>query len=190
MARHGGGDDERAVALLLEDSADSLGTVGSAVQVGVDDMVPVLGGAVDDTSVGSRTGTGWGMMLANSLELYSRVRRNVLGDEGINLAKVLEHILDQLLALLVLAHVALVGLGLDTVGLGELLDVLLSTLLARSVGDGNVGAHLGTAACGLNAHALGAGSTGNDDDLALQAEEVLQGVGGGGLLRHFDFGWL
>lgn len=56
VARHGCGDDQRAVALLLEDGADGLGAVGRAVQVGVDDAVPLLLGAVDDTAVGRGAG--------------------------------------------------------------------------------------------------------------------------------------
>lgn len=56
VARHGGGDDQRAVALLLEDGADGLGAVGRAVEVGVDDAVPLLLGAVDDAAVGCGAG--------------------------------------------------------------------------------------------------------------------------------------
>lgn len=112
---------------------------------------------------------------------------NILGNESINLAKVLQDLLDQVLALLVLADVALVGLGLGAILLGELLDVLLGALLAGCVCDGHVGAHLGASSCGLNAHALGAGGTGDDDHLLLEGEEVLEAGGGGGLLRHF--GW-
>lgn len=93
-------------------------------------------------------GWGWVDMI--------RGGRNLLGDEGINLAKLLQHILDQLLALLVLADIALVCLSLDAVLLGELLDVLLSALLSGGVCDGNVCAHLSAAPCGLDAHALGA----------------------------------
>ena len=57
VAGHGGGDNEGAVALLLEDGADGLGAVGCAVEVDLDNVVPVGGRAVDDTSVGSSTGT-------------------------------------------------------------------------------------------------------------------------------------
>lgn len=110
---------------------------------------------------------------------------NILGDKGINLAKVLQDLLHQVLALLVLAHVALVGLDLGAVLLGELFDVLLGALLARGVCDGHVGAHLGTAPCSLDAHSLGARGAGDDDHLPLEGEEVLEAGGGGGLLRHF-----
>lgn len=53
---HGRGDDKRAAALLLEVRADGLCAVGGAVQVGLDDMVPVGGGAVDDTRISGRAG--------------------------------------------------------------------------------------------------------------------------------------
>ena len=56
VAGHGGSDDERAVALLLEVGADGLCAVGGAAQVDLDNVVPFLGGAVDDTAVGSSTG--------------------------------------------------------------------------------------------------------------------------------------
>lgn len=112
---------------------------------------------------------------------------NILGDKGINLAKVLQDRLHQVLALLVLADVAFVGLDLGAVLLGELLDVLLGALLAGGVCDGHVGTHLGASPCGLDAHALGARGAGDDDHLPLEGEEVLEGGSGGGLLRHF--GW-
>lgn len=60
VARHGGGDDQRAVTLLLEDGANGLGAVGRAVEISVDDAVPVLLGAVDDARVGGCTGAVWG----------------------------------------------------------------------------------------------------------------------------------
>lgn len=56
VAGHGGGDDEGAVALLLEEGADGLGAVGGAVEVDLDNVVPVGSRAVDDTSVGGSTG--------------------------------------------------------------------------------------------------------------------------------------
>lgn len=55
VARHGGGDDEGAAALLLEVSADGLGTVGGTVKVDLNDLVPVGSGTVDDTLIGSST---------------------------------------------------------------------------------------------------------------------------------------
>lgn len=56
VAGHGGGNNEGAVALLAEESADGLGAVGGAVEVDLDNVVPVGSGAVNDTSVGSSTG--------------------------------------------------------------------------------------------------------------------------------------
>lgn len=166
VARHGGGDDEGAGSALLEVVADGLGAVEGTVQVDLDNVVPGLDGAVEDTRVGGGTG---------------------VGDEGVDLAELGNDILDELLAGLVLVDLALVGLGLDAVGLLEVLDVVLSTLGTGSVGDGNVGAHLGAAASGLNAHALGAGSASDDDNLALQGELVQEGLMLGSLLaRHFD----
>ena len=100
---------------------------------------------------------------------------DVLGDEGVNLAKVGNNLLNETLNVLVLGDVALVGLDLDTVVLGELLNVLLGTLFARRVGDGNVSSHLCQTTGGLNAHSAGAGGTSDDDDLALEAEQVLEG---------------
>lgn len=113
-----------------------------------------------------------------------RKRKDILGDEGINLAKVADHLGDKALDVVVVGDIALVGLDLDAVSLGQLLDVLLGTLLAGRVGDGNIGAHLSAAAGCLNAHAPGTGSAGDDDDLALEAEEVSELVGLGDLLNH------
>lgn len=56
VAGHGGGDDEGSRAALAEVSADGLGAVRSAVQVDLDNVVPGLLGAVDDTTVGGSTG--------------------------------------------------------------------------------------------------------------------------------------
>jgi len=166
VAGHGGGDDEGAASALLEVVADGLGAVEGTVQVDLNNVVPGLDGAVEDARVGGGTG---------------------VGDEGIDLAEVGNDVLDELLAGLVAVDLALVGLGLDAVGLLELLDVLLSTLGAGGVGDGNGGAHLGAATSGLNTHALGAGSAGDDDDLALQGELVQEGLMLGCLLAgHFD----
>jgi hypothetical protein len=166
VAGHGGGDDEGAGSALLEVVADGLGAVEGTVQVDLDNVVPGLDGAVEDARVGGGTG---------------------VGDEGIDLAEVGNDVLDELLAGLVAVDLALVGLGLDAVGLLEVLDVVLSTLGAGSVGDGDGGAHLGAAASSLNTHALGAGSAGDDDDLALHGELVQEGLMLGCLLaRHLE----
>lgn len=57
VAGHGGSDDKGASAALLEVLADGLGAVGGTVEIDLDDMVPILGGTIDDTSVGGSTGT-------------------------------------------------------------------------------------------------------------------------------------
>lgn len=163
MARHGGGDNEAAGATLLEVSANGLGAVESTSQVGLDDFGPVGDGAIKDTTVGGAAS---------------------VGDEGIDLAEVLDCVVDKLLHALPVADVALVGLHLDTVGLGELLGVLLAALGARGVSDGEVSAHLSATTGGLNAHTAGARGTGDDDNLALKAEEVLEGIGFGDGDRH------
>src|SRR6478735_9270916 len=111
---------------------------------------------------------------------------DLLGDETVNLAKLLDNLSDKSLNVVVVGSVELVGLGLDAVLLGELLDVLLGALLAGSVGDGDVGAHLSSTAGSLDAHAAGSGGAGDDDDLALEAEEVEDVVGLGDLLNHDD----
>ena len=49
VARHGRCDDERASLALLEVVADSLGAVEGSVQVGLDDLHPVVDSAVEDT---------------------------------------------------------------------------------------------------------------------------------------------
>ena len=49
-----------------------------------------------------------------------------------------------------------------------------------------LGTHLSAATGSFNAHALGAGGTSDDDDLALQAEHLHKGVG----LGDGNHGWL
>lgn len=110
----------------------------------------------------------------------------LLGNKAVNLAKVLDNLTDEALNVVVVGSVQLVGLGLDAVLLDELLDVLVGALLAGSVGDGDVGAHLGSAAGSLDTHAAGSGSAGDDDDLALKAKEVEDVVGLGDLLNHCE----
>jgi len=102
----------------------------------------------------------------------------------INLSKLADDVLDKLLAALVGSDVEVEGLALDAVLLRDLLCVLLTTLLTSSVGDGDSGAHLGAAAGSLDTHTLGTGSAGDDDDFALEAEEVLQVLGIGDGDRH------
>lgn len=92
--------------------------------------------------------------------------------------------MDEALDILVLADIALVGLDLDAVLLRQFRRVLLGAVLAGGIGDGQVGAHLGAATGGFDAHATRAGSASDGDDLALEAEELEQAVGLGNRLRH------
>jgi hypothetical protein len=131
-------------------------------KIGLDDLVPLVNGSVEDTVVGSLAG---------------------VGDEEVG-----NDVLDELLARRVLVDLALVGLDLDAVLLAHLLGVLLSSLRAGVVGDGNIGTELSASTGSLSTNAGSTGSTGDDDDLALQVEEVLElGCFGNGD-RHCD-GW-
>jgi hypothetical protein len=158
VARHAGRDDEAALAALLEVRADGFGAVERAVEVGLDDLVPVLDRAVQDARVGGAAG---------------------VRDEPVDVAKVADHVGDQLLDLRPLRDVAFVRLGLHPVLGRQFLRVLLAAFGPRRVGEGDVGAHLGAAARGLDAHAARAGGAGDHDDFAFEAEEVGEGVGGG-----------
>ena len=134
VARHGGSEDERASLALAEVQANGTGAVEAAGQVGLDDLVPLLDGGVEDAVVGSLSG---------------------VGDEDIDLAKVLDDVLDELLDVGVVVDLALVCLDLDAVLLAELLCVLLGARRARVVCDGEVGTELSTAAGGLDTDAGG-----------------------------------
>ena len=164
VAGHGGGDDERASLALAEVETDGTGAVEGTGQVGLDDLVPLLNGSVEDTIVGSLSS---------------------VGDEDIDLAEVLDNVLDELLTLGVDTDLALVGLDLDAVFLAQLLSVLLGTLGTRVVGDGEVSAVLSATAGSLDTDTGRTGSTSNNDDLALKAEEVLE-LGSLGNWDHDD----
>lgn len=160
---HGGSDDEGASLALAEVETDGTRAVEGAGQVSLDDLVPLLHGGIEDTVVG---------------------RLASVGDEDIDLAEVLDHVLDELLDVGVVTDGALVGLGLDVVLLAELFGVLLSTLGARVVGDGEVGTELSKTAGSLDTNTGGAGSSGHDGNLALEVEEVLELLGLGDLGGH------
>lgn len=165
VAGHGRGNDEAAGATLLEVSAHGLGAVEGTRQISLDDLLPVLDGAVENAAAGGAAS---------------------VGDERVDLAKLLDDVVDESLDALPVAHIALVGPDLDAVLLAQILGVPLAALASGRVGDGQVGAHLGTATSGLNAHSAGARRTGDDDHLALKAEQVLQTVGLGDWDRHVD----
>ena len=165
VAGHGRGNDEAAGAPLLEVSAHGLGAVEGTRQISLDDLLPVLDGAVENAAAGGAAS---------------------VGDERVDLAKLLDNVVDEPLDALPVADVALVGLDLDAVLLTQLLGVSLAALASGRVGDGQVGAHLGAATSGLNAHSAGPRRTGDDDHLALEAQQVLQTVGLGDWDRHVD----
>ena len=81
-------------------------------------------------------------------------------------------------------YLALIGFALDAVLLRQVGSVVFTALSTGSVGDGEVGAHLGAATGGLDSNASGTRSTGHHDDLALEAEEVMEGVCFGDFDRH------
>lgn len=58
MARHRRGDDEGATALFFKMGTDSFGTVGSAVQINLNDLVPRSGGTLDNASIGRGASAG------------------------------------------------------------------------------------------------------------------------------------
>ena len=163
MSRHGRSDHEGAFLLLAEVETDGAGAVEGTGQVGVDDLVPGLDARIQDT----------------------RVRGPArVGDEDVNPAEIFDHVVDQLLDVLVVAHVALVGLGFGAVLFFQLLGILDAAFSARRVSDGDVGTHFSAAAGCFGADAGGAGGTGHDDDFALEAEELLERVGLGGFDGH------
>lgn len=165
MARHGSSDDEAAGLPLSEVQADGSRTVVYTGQISLDHLVPLLDRSIENAAVGGPAG---------------------IGDEDVDLAKILDHIGDQLLDFRVVADVGLVRLGLDAVLLGELFGVLLAALGPRRVCDGNVGTELCAATGRFCADAGWAGCTGDNDDLALEGEELFERVAFGSWDRHFE----
>ena len=153
VTRHGSCDNQRAGLSLLEVMTDSLSAVQDASQVSVDDFFPVLDACVQDAGIGSATS---------------------VGNHDVDLAEILDDILNQLLYIGVVVDVALVWDALDAIFLGDILCVLLTSLGTGAVGDSNIGTEFRTATSSLGANASGTRSTGDNDDLALQAEEVVQ----------------
>ena len=58
VARHRGGDDETSGPTFLEVMANGLGTVEAAREIGLNDLIPVFNGAVEDTTAGCTAGVG------------------------------------------------------------------------------------------------------------------------------------
>ena len=153
MSRHGSRDDQAAASLLFKLSAHGLRTVQNTGQVSADDLIPFLDARVKHASVGCPSS---------------------IGDHNVDLAEVLDDVLDELLNVFVVADIALVGLALDAVALSDVLGVLLAALGTRGVGDGDVGTHFCTSSSGFCADAGCAGGTGDDDNFAFEAEEVFE----------------
>ena len=58
MAGHGSGDHEAAGAAFFEVVADGFCTMEATGKIGLDDLVPIFDGAIEDTAVGSTAGIG------------------------------------------------------------------------------------------------------------------------------------
>jgi len=97
---HGSSDDQAASLAFSEVKTNGSGAVESSIQISLNDFVPCLDSAVQDARIRCASG---------------------IGNENIDLAKVLDDIRNQLLNILVVADVALVRLRLDAVLLLELL---------------------------------------------------------------------
>ena len=143
--------------------ADRTGAVEGSGQVGVDDLVPGLDARVQYAGV-------------------SRPAR--VGDEDVDPAKVFDHVVDQLLDILVVTHVALVGFGFGAEFLLQFFRILDAAFGTRGVGDGDIGTHFSAAAGCFGADAGGTGGAGHDNNFAFEAEELLEGVGFGGFDGH------
>lgn len=76
--------------------SNCFGTVCGTVEIGGNNLVPLLFGAVQNTAVGWAT---------------------CVGDEDVNLAKLLDDVLDELDDIIVVPNVALERLGLDSIPL-------------------------------------------------------------------------
>lgn len=132
MARHGRRNDKGSATLLLEMGADSLCAVGSAIQVDLNNLVPSGRSSINNTCVRSGSGTAINDISTPRLlgKINSIWKFNILGNKGVNLAKVANDLVDAALNIIVVADVELVGLDLDTIVLHELLDVLIGALLS------------------------------------------------------------
>ena len=165
MSGHGRRNDETSCAALLEVVADGLSAVEGSIEIGLDDLVPGLDRAVQNTAVSGPAS---------------------IGNKGINLSKLLDDLADEFGDIIVVAHVALVSFDLDAVRLAQLLGVLLSAFGTGRVGDSEVGTHFGTATSSFDAHAFGTGCSGHDNDFAFEAEQIREALGLGDFDRHDD----
>ena len=109
VAGHGGGDDERAGLALTEVEANGSGTIVGAIEIGVDDLLPLLHRLLQNAIVGGLAG---------------------VGNHDIDLAEILDDLLHKLFDIGIIADVALVGLALDAIVLLDLFGVLLASCCA------------------------------------------------------------
>ena len=165
VAGHGGRNDEGAGLALAEVVPYGFGAVECASQIGINDFPPCLHACVQDPRIS---------------------RLPCVSDEDVNFAKVSDDVFDELLDIFPVADLAFVGFAFDAEFLGERFGVVFAAFGTGCVGDGEVGTHFGTAAGGFNADTDGAGGTGYDDDFALEAEEVMDGLGFGDVNGHGD----
>ena len=163
VAGHGGRDDEGSSFALAEVVTHGFGAVECAGQVGVDDFPPSLHACVQDSCVS---------------------RLSCVSDENVDFPKVFDDVLDKLLYVVPVADLAFVGLAFYAILLRKRFGVVFAAFGTGSVGNGEVGTHFGTAAGGFDADANGAGGTRYDDDFAFEAEEVMEGLGGGDVDGH------
>ena len=153
MTGHGSRNDQATSPSLLEVRSHSLSAVVYTSQIRLNDLLPLINAGLQNTSI---------RCLAS------------IGNQNINLSEVFDDLVDQLLNVLEVTDIALVWLALDTVLLRDVFGVSLTTLGSRGVGDGNIGAELGTASSCFSADAGLAGGTGDDHDAALEGEEVME----------------
>lgn len=155
MAGHGRSDDQAASSTLAEVQTDRTRTVEGAGQIGLHNLLPILDAAVENAAARSP----------------ARV-----GNQDVNLAEIRNNIFHKLFHVRIIAHVALIRLTLDAVLLTQLLAVALAALFARAVGYGHVGTEFGTAASSFSTDAGGPRGARHDNDLALEAKELLERV--------------
>lgn len=165
VAGHGGRDDEGAGLALAEMVAYGFGAVECASQIGINDFLPRLHTCVQDSRIS---------------------RPSCVSDEDVNFPKVFDDVVDELLYAFPVADLAFVGFAFDAELFGKVFGVVFAAFGTGGVGDGEVGTHFGAAAGGFNADTDGPGGTGYDDDFALEAEEVMDGVGFGDVNGHGD----
>ncbi|KAH3668147.1 hypothetical protein OGAPHI_001901 [Ogataea philodendri] len=150
---HRGGDDQRALSILLEHLSDVLGAVVNTVEVDVHDSVPVLVVVVDVVEDGSGFPNNTGV-----------------GDKHVDGAEVLNDLVNGILDVLRGGNVDPVSLCLDTVLLGELLCGFCGIGVVPD--DKNITAGLTVGLSSSVSNSVFSGSSSNNTNLALHREKV------------------